>query len=185
MGSPLLSTLPSALAPTVWLMEAFVALATGWAGLAIVFVYSLVLGIVVLPLPSELVLLAPIDLGLSKTARLALTVLVSSLGKALGSVLVLRFSISVRESDPVRGRIERVHFRFHEWTRIVSVRMAGRYGYLGMALVLSIPLVPDTASVYAFSVLEDDYLRFSIAAFAGSVARLLVVALLLEGTIGL
>ncbi|MCH7661390.1 MAG: hypothetical protein IH933_12690 [Euryarchaeota archaeon] len=54
-----------------------------------------------------------------------------------------------------------------------------------MALVLSIPFFPDTASVYAFSVLEDDYLKFSVAAFAGSVGRLVIVAVFLEGTIGL
>lgn len=171
-----------------WLLsvaDAFIALATGWLGLAIVFVYSFVLGFAVLPLPSELVLLAPLDLGFSETARLALIVLVSGLGKAIGSVLVLWISVSIRESDPVQKAIESSRFGFHEKSRKASIRMAKRYGYLGMALVLSIPFFPDTASVYAFSVLEDDYLQFSIAAFAGSAGRLLVVALLLEGTTGL
>lgn len=171
-----------------WLLslaESAVATATGWPGLGIVFVYSFVLGFAVLPLPSELVLFAPLDLGLSKTARLVLIMLVSGIGKAIGSVLVLWISVSVRESDPVQKAIESSRFRFHEWSRRVSVRMAKRYGYIGMALVLSVPFFPDTASVYAFSVLEDDYLKFSVAAFVGSVGRLLTVALFLEGTIGL
>lgn len=167
------------------LAEALLGIATGWPGVVIVFVYSFVLGFAVLPLPSELVLLAPLDLGVSGTIRLAVIVLVSGVGKAIGSVLVLWISVSIRESDPVQRAIENSRFRFHEWSRKTSVRMAKRYGYLGMALVLSIPFFPDTASVYAFSVLEDDYLQFSIAAFAGSVGRLLVVALVLEGTIGL
>lgn len=165
--------------------EALIAIATGWPGLAIVFVYSFVLGFAVVPLPSELVLFAPIDLGFSQTGRLALIMVVSGLGKAVGSVLVLWISVSIRETDPVREAIENSRFGFHEWSRRASIRMARRYGYLGMALVLSIPFFPDTASVYAFSILEDDYLKFSLAAFVGSVGRLLVVALFLEGTIGL
>lgn len=171
-----------------WLLslaESFIALATGWPGLVIVFVYSFVLGFAVLPLPSELVLFAPLDLGFGETVRLGLIMLVSGVGKAIGSVLVLWISVSIRESDPVQEAIENSRFRFHEWSRKVSIRMARKYGYLGMALVLSIPFFPDTASVYAFSVLEDDYLKFSVAAFAGSVGRLVIVAVFLEGTIGL
>ncbi|MEM4780101.1 MAG: hypothetical protein QXG03_00840 [Halalkalicoccus sp.] len=171
-----------------WLLsiaETAIAAATGWPGLGIVFVYSFVLGFAVLPLPSELVLFAPLDLGFSETVRLALIVLVSGVGKAIGSVLVLWISISIRKSDPVQRAIESSHFRFHEYSRRASIRMAKRYGYAGMAIVLSIPFFPDTASVYAFSVLEDDYLKFSAAAFAGSVGRLVIVAVFLEGTIGL
>ncbi|ADJ16024.1 hypothetical protein [Halalkalicoccus jeotgali] len=165
--------------------EALIAIATGWPGLAIVFAYSFVLGFAVVPLPSELVLFAPLRLGLSESGRLALIMIVSGLGKAAGSVLVLWISVSIRESDPVQEAIESSRFRLHEWSRKASIRMAKRYGYLGMALVLSIPFFPDTASVYAFSVLEDDYLRFSVAAFGGSVGRLVIVAVFLEGTIGL
>ncbi len=180
---PLLSPLP-----LDWLLsvaEGIMTVATGWPGLAIVFAYSFVLGFAVVPLPSELVLFAPIDLGLSKTVRLGLIMVVSGLGKAAGSVLVLWISVAIRETDPVQDAIASSRFRFHDWSRRASVRMASRYGYLGMAIVLSIPFFPDTASVYAFSVLEDDYLKFSGAAFAGSVVRLVVVALALEGTIGL
>ncbi|WP_336345651.1 hypothetical protein [Halalkalicoccus ordinarius] len=170
-----------------WLepFEELIATATGWPGLAIVFVYSFVLGFAVVPLPSELVLIAPLDLGFGETVRLGLIMLVAGLGKALGSVIVLWFSVAVRESDPVQRALRSSRFRFHEWSRRATIRMAKRYGYLGMAIVLSIPFFPDTASVYAFSVLEDDYLRFSMAAFVGSVGRLLVVALVLEETIGL
>ena len=167
------------------LVESAIATATGWPGLWIVFIYSFVLGFAVLPLPSELVLLAPLDLGLSETVRLGLIMIISGLGKAIGSVLVLWISVAVRESDPVQKAIENSRFRFHEYSRRISVRMAKRYGYVGMALVLSVPFFPDTASVYAFSVLEDNYLKFSVAAFVGSVGRLLVVALFLEGTIGI
>ncbi|MFC6904803.1 hypothetical protein [Halalkalicoccus tibetensis] len=185
MEPAILLGLPAAVEWLSSLAEGLIATATGWPGLAIVFVYSFVLGFAVLPLPSELVLLAPLDFGLGENARLGLIVLVASVGKALGSVIVLWISVAVRESDPVQEAIESSRFGFHDWSRRTSIRMAKRYGYLGMAIVLSVPFFPDTASVYAFSVLEDDYLRFSAAAFAGSVGRLVVVAVALEGTIGL
>ncbi|MCH7659870.1 MAG: hypothetical protein IH933_04600, partial [Euryarchaeota archaeon] len=108
-----------------WLLslaESFIALATGWPGLVIVFVYSFVLGFAVLPLPSELVLFAPLDLGFGETVRLGLIMLVSGVGKAIGSVLVLWISVSIRESDPVQEAIENSRFRFHEWSRRVSIR---------------------------------------------------------------
>lgn len=172
---------------SAWLepAEELIAAATGWPGLLIVFAYSFVLGFAVLPLPSELVLIAPLNLGVGETARIGLIMVASGLGKALGSVIVLWTSVALRRSDPVQGAIEGSRFRFHEWSRRTTVRMAKRYGYLGMAIVLSIPFFPDTASVYAFSVLEDDYLRFAVAAFAGSVGRLLIVAAVLEGTVGI
>lgn len=167
------------------LAKEFIVAATGWLGLLIVFGYSFVLGFAVLPLPSELVLFAPLDLGLSEHTHLALIVLASGLGKAVGSVLVLWISVAIRNTDPVQEAVRNSRFRFHEWSHRASIRMAKRYGYLGMAILLSIPFFPDTASVYAFSVLEDDYPKFALAAFAGSVARLFVVAVAIEGTVGL
>lgn len=172
-------------ADVLGILETLVATATGWPGLAFVFLYSFLLGFVVVPLPSELVLFAPLNLGLGGIGRLASIVVVSSLGKAFGGVIVLWISVSVRESDPVQGVMERSRFRFREWSRRTSIRLARRYGYLGMAIALSIPFFPDTAPVYAFSVLGDDYPRFAVAAFAGSVGRLLIVAAVLEGTIGI
>jgi uncharacterized membrane protein YdjX (TVP38/TMEM64 family) len=50
-----------------------------------------------------------------------------------------------------------------------------------MAVGLSVPFFPDTASIYAFSVLEDDYRKFAAAAFAGSVGRLLITIGAIEG----
>ena len=54
------------------------------------------------------------------------------------------------------------------------VELSRRYGYLGLALALSVPGFPDTLSIYAFSVLEEDYMKFAAATFAGSVGRLVV-----------
>jgi uncharacterized membrane protein YdjX (TVP38/TMEM64 family) len=48
-------------------------------------------------------------------------------------------------------------------------------------MALSVPFFPDTLSIYAFSVLEEDYLKFAAATFVGSVGRLLVTVALLGG----
>jgi uncharacterized membrane protein YdjX (TVP38/TMEM64 family) len=70
-----------------------------------------------------------------------------------------------------------------EWSRTQMVSLAKRYGYIGMAIGLSVPFFPDTVSIYAFSVLEDDYLKFAAAAFSGSVGRLLVTIAAIEGVL--
>lgn len=149
---------------------------TGPLGIVVVFVYSFLVAFV-LPLPGEVVLAVPLGLGWSAEAELALVVLVASLGKALGSLAalwlgqnaataaarsraVVRLRATVAPGDGSGGRL----------TRFVQ-----EYGYLGMILVLSIPLMPDTAVVYAFSVVETSYPRFAVAAFVGSALRLLIV----------
>ena len=68
-----------------WL-EQLVETATGPAGLVIIFVYSFLIAFA-LPGVSEVVLLAPLELGLSDWARLTLIILVSGAVKAVGSVL--------------------------------------------------------------------------------------------------
>lgn len=55
-----------------------------------------------------------------------------------------------------------------------TVNLVQKYGYIGLACALCVPGFPDTLSIYAFSVLEDDYLKFAIATFAGSVGRLVI-----------
>ena len=58
------------------------------AGLLIVAVCSFLIA-VALPLPSEVVLAAPLDLGLPTPVTLALVIVVSALGRAAGSVVAL------------------------------------------------------------------------------------------------
>jgi uncharacterized membrane protein YdjX (TVP38/TMEM64 family) len=48
-----------------------------------------------------------------------------------------------------------------------------------------VPFFPDTLSIYAFAILERDYLRFALATFAGSVGRLLVTVFVVGGTLSL
>lgn len=149
--------------------------ARGPLGLVIIAVYSFLIAFV-LPLPSEVVL-APagsMQLGLPYGLTLAVIVLVSGLGKAAGSLLAFHLGQEVKQSGPVIRWLERSRFDVVEWSERRTVRLARRFGYVGLAMALSVPFFPDTISIYAFTILERDYVKFALATFAGSVGRLLI-----------
>jgi membrane protein YqaA with SNARE-associated domain len=147
--------------------------ATGPVGLVLIFVYSFLIAFA-LPGVSEIVLAAPLELGLSQNLRFTLIILVSSVGKAAGSVLAFHVGQEAKQSGPVERVIRRSRFDVLEWSERSVVRIGRRYGYLGLAAFLSVPGLPDTLSIYAFSVIEADYVKFSVATFVGSVNRLVL-----------
>ena len=163
-------------------LEALVESATGWAGMGIVFVYSFLIAFV-LPGPSEAVLLAPIDLGLSPAANLLSIMLVSATGKAVGSVFAFHIGQEAKQSGPVVRWLRRSRFDVLGWSKRRSVQLAQRYGYGGLAIALSVPFFPDTISIYAFAILETDYTKFAVATFAGSLGRLTVTVGLFSGLV--
>jgi len=169
----------------VWLytvLEDSVRHARGPLGLVIIAIYSFLIA-VVLPLPSEVVL-APagqMRLGLPYDLTLATIVLVSGLGKAAGSVLAFHIGQEAKEYGPLVRWIQQSRFDVVEWSERKTVQLARRFGYVGLALALSVPFFPDTISIYAFTILEQDYVKFALATFAGSVGRLLVTIGLFSG----
>lgn len=163
-------------------LETAVQTATGWPGLGIVFAYSALIA-VVLPLPSEVVLAAPLDLGLGEALTLGLIVVVSGAGKAVGSLAAFHVGQEAKEAGPIVWALRRSRFDILEWSETKTVQLAQRFGYVGLGLALCVPGFPDTISIYAFSVLEENYVRFAAATFAGSVGRLLVWIGLAEATL--
>lgn len=147
--------------------------AVGPFGLVIIFVYSFLVA-VVFPFPSEIVLVAPLNLAVPEWVTIVLIVTVSGVGKALGSVLALSIGDKAIRSGPVIRAIERTGIDIIGISQRKTVQIAQRYGYLGLAVVLCIPGFPDTLSIYAFTVIERDYLKFAVATFLGSVGRLIV-----------
>ncbi|WP_049998393.1 YqaA family protein [Halococcus sediminicola] len=157
-------------------LEAAVETATGPLGLLIIAAYSFLIAIV-LPLPSEIVLAAPLNLGLPEIGDLALIVLVSGVGKAAGSVVAFRLGHEAkRQSGPVLDRLRDSRFDIVEWSERRTVQLAREYGYIGLAIALTVPFFPDTLSIYAFTVLEENYTKFAAATFVGSAGRLILVA---------
>jgi membrane protein DedA with SNARE-associated domain len=172
-------------------LEAAVQAASGWSGLGVIFVYSALIAFV-LPLPSEIVLcpvgyLCPANTlalaPLPYEVQVALVVLASGLGKALGSVVALSVGHNATHSGIVIRGLRRLGFNPVEWSQRRMVELGKRWGHVGMAVGLSVPFFPDTASIYAFSVIGSGYRRFAAAAFAGSVGRLLVTMGLIEGAL--
>nr|WP_209490090.1 VTT domain-containing protein [Halolamina salifodinae] len=170
---PLAFTLLQHTASEGGMLSSLVETATGPMGLVAIFVYSFLIAFA-LPGVSEIVLAAPLDLGLGRTGRLAVIILISGVGKAAGSVFAFHIGQEAKESGPVTRVLRRSRFDVVEWSEKKVVVLAQKYGYGGLALALCVPTFPDTLSIYAFSVLEEDYYRFAFATFVGSVGRLLV-----------
>ncbi|MFH5797627.1 YqaA family protein [Haladaptatus sp. CMAA 1911] len=158
--------------------------ATGWLGLILIAVYSFLISFV-LPLPSEIVLLAPLDLGIGEIGQLSLIILISGLGKAAGSVFAFHIGQEAKQSGPVIRALRRSNIDIVEWSERKTVGLAQEWGYLGLAGALCVPGFPDTISIYAFSILETDYVKFALASFAGSVGRLVLVTLVGAGILSL
>ncbi|MFQ3293304.1 MAG: membrane protein YqaA with SNARE-associated domain [Halobacteriales archaeon] len=159
-----------------WL-ESAVRTATGPWGLTIIGIYSFLIAFV-LPLPSEVVLV-PVQTGtmsfaLPQSIEFIIVMLVSATGKAAGSVFAFHIGQEAKESGPIVRFLKRSRFDVVEWSERQTVELARKYGYVGLALALSVPFFPDTLSIYAFAVLERDYVKFAAATFAGSFGRLLV-----------
>ncbi|MFB6298596.1 MAG: YqaA family protein [Salinirussus sp.] len=163
------------------LVEAVCA-ATGPLGLVIIAVYSFLIAIV-LPLPSEVVLAAPLELGLSYPVTLGAIMFVSGAGKAIGSVAAFHIGQEAKQSGPVIRFLRRSRFDVVEWSEARTVQLAQRFGYVGLALALCVPGFPDTLSIYAFSILEENYAKFAAATFAGSVGRLVVTVAIAGGVL--
>ena len=161
-------------------IEHLVETATGPVGLLIIAIYSFLIAFV-LPLPSEIVLWAPISLGIPSWATLGLIMVVSGLGKAAGSVFAFHLGQEAKNYGPLLRRVKQSRFDILEWSERRTIQIAKKWGYLGLALALCVPFFPDTLSIYAFTVLEDDYWKFALATFAGSIGRLLVTQGFIQG----
>ena len=165
-------------------LEEAVRAATGPIGLVIIFVYSFLIAFV-LPLPSEVVLATPLRLGLGYWVEIGLIILVSGTGKATGSVLAFGLGQEAKQSGPVIRLLRRSRFNVVSLAERRTVQLAKQYGYAGLAVALCVPGFPDTLSIYAFSVLEEDYVRFALATFVGSAGRLVLFIAVIEGTLAL
>lgn len=165
-------------------IEGAVETATGWPGLGIIFGYSFLIA-VALPGPSEIVLAAPLDLGLPSWANLGLIMLVSATGKALGSLVAFHIGQEAKQSGPVTRWLRRSRFDVVSWSEKRTVELAQKYGSLGLALALCVPFFPDTISIYAFAVVEEGYPQFALATFLGSLGRLVVTLTIIGSAVTL
>jgi membrane protein YqaA with SNARE-associated domain len=163
-------------------LEEVVRTTTGPVGLLVIWIYSFLIAFA-LPGVSEVVLAAPLRLGLPRWWELGLIILVSGVGKAAGSVFAFHIGQEAKQSGPVIRLLERSRFDVVARSRSRLLDIARQYGYAGLALALSVPGFPDTLSIYAFAVLEEHYGKFAVATFVGSVGRLLVTLGIVRGAL--
>lgn len=102
-------------------MEALVESATGWYGMGIIFVYSFLIAFV-LPGPSEIVLLAPLDLGLSPLGELSIIMLVSATRKAVGSVFAFHIGQEAKQAGPIVRWLRASRWDVLEWSEKRLIR---------------------------------------------------------------
>lgn len=136
----------------------------------IFFVYS-VLAAIVLPLPVEL------GLFLSPSTPFEVKALIMGAGKAVGSVLV--FYIGIKVGDNVRRWSTR--FRWFNTLVIWMERLVAKLRYIGLYIILSIPIMTDTVPLYLFAVFnERGVFRiewFTLVCFLAGVTRAAIVYL--------
>lgn len=152
--------------------------------LGFVFLYAVVVA-AFLPFPAEAVLVVPLALPFRWYVSFSLVILIAATGKATGSLIALRIGYGVSHSAPVVRLFERFpHYKRFKYQTLTS--FVSRYKYVGLGIALAIPFLPDTAPIYAFSVLNNKPALFAAAAFLGTIIRLLIILLLVGGffTIG-
>jgi membrane protein YqaA with SNARE-associated domain len=149
--------------------------------LGLVFVYS-VLVAAFLPFPAEAVLAVALVLPFSWVGSFALVILIAAAGKAVGSLVALHIGHGVSHSGPVVRLLGRVPY-YEQFKRQTLTEFVRRYQYVGLGMALAVPFLPDTAPIYAFSVLENDPVRFAAAAFLGTILRLCIILAIAGGVV--
>ncbi len=117
--------------------------------LPLVFVYAILIA-VILPIPIELSLVAPIidqQWGYLVGIGIALAA-----GKTVGAWLI--FVLGVRVENSIRWWSEK--WRFAKWFVDKADLFVQKTGYLGLYLLLSIPLMSDTIPIYLYSLFNKE-----------------------------
>ncbi len=125
------------------------AYANPYVFLPLVFLYAIAIA-VILPIPIELSLVAPIlDQQWGYLAAIAVAL---AAGKTFGAWLI--FLLGVRVENTIRWWSER--WRFAKWFVEKADLFVQKTGYLGLYLLLSIPLMSDTIPIYLYSLFNKE-----------------------------
>jgi membrane protein YqaA with SNARE-associated domain len=134
----------------------------------IFFIYTL-LAAIILPFPVE------IGLFFSPATPVLVKVLIMGLGKMVGAILVYYIGLTVGE----RIRIWSSQWRFFNWIVNKCEWLVSKFHYVGLYIILSIPIMPDTVPLYLFSMFNEQGVLqmkwFALVSFLGGVTRGLIV----------
>ena len=152
------------------------AYANPYVFLPMVFFYGIAIA-VILPIPIELSLIAPIIN--QEWAYLAAIGFALAAGKTAGAWLI--FVFGVRVEDNIRWWSEK--WRFARWFVSKADLFVQKTGYLGLYLLLSIPLMSDTIPIYLYSLFNKEGKSlernlFLLSNFLAALNRVAVLAIL-------
>jgi hypothetical protein len=125
------------------------AYANPYVFLPLVFGYAVLIA-VILPIPIELSLVAPI-LDRQWTYLVGISLALAA-GKTVGAWLI--FVLGVKVETSIRWWSEK--WRFAKWFVDKADLFVQKTGYLGLYLLLSIPLMSDTIPIYLYSLFNKE-----------------------------
>ncbi|MBI5000795.1 MAG: hypothetical protein HZB92_04620 [Euryarchaeota archaeon] len=138
-----------------------------WAFLLVFFVFCF-LAAIILPIPVEIGLLGLAAykyslFGLSLFPSFFVLALVLALGKGLGAWAV--FYIGVKIEEDIRYWLK---WRAFQWLFEKCTWLVSKLGYLGLYIILIIPLMTDTVPLYLFSLMNRDGKVFNMKFFVAT-----------------
>ncbi len=138
------------------------------------FIYAIA-ATIILPLPVEF------GLFLCSEMPFVMKALILAGGKAVGSILV--FYIGVNVEGPVLRLCDR--WRWYCKMVMACQRFVERFSYVGLYVILSIPIMVDTIPVYLFSIFNKEgktlnVRYFALVNFLAGLTRAAVVYIFLE-----
>lgn len=134
-----------------------------------IFLTYTILAAIALPIPVE------IGLFFSQETPVAIKVLVMGVGKMIGSILV--FHIGIRLGEKIRSW--RTDWKYFDRLVDCCEWLVLKFRYLGLYIILSIPIMTDTVPLYLFSLFnENGALKgrwFAVVSLLGGITRGLIV----------
>ena len=154
------------------LIDFLTQLANNPVSYSIIFYVYCVLAAIILPIPVEL------GLFLGDSVPFLIKALILGAGKATGSVLV--FYIGAKVEGPVRFWSKK--FNWFAWFVEKMEILVAKLKYVGLYIILSIPLMVDTVPIYLWSIFNKEGKalnigKFALTNFLAGITRALVVFL--------
>jgi membrane protein YqaA with SNARE-associated domain len=138
---------------------------------SIIFFIYVVLAAVILPIPVEIGLF-------NYYINPILLVIILALGKGVGSLIAFEIGSKVRDIFKGKSFGSKLTKKIIDWCE----RFVIKYGYIGLLIIMSIPLMIDSATLYLFSLLnakEDGKRAMTRVSFVG----INIIAGAIRGTI--
>ncbi len=117
--------------------------------LSLTFAFSILVALI-LPIPIEVVLIVPI--ANAQWGYLGSIVLAMAAGKTVGAWLVFYLGVHVEDNIRRWSSRYRIADRFVKWCE----KFVRKTNYVGLYVLLSIPLMSDTIPIYLYSLFNEE-----------------------------